>query len=173
MPSEEPHVADWEHVGFLSVILAFFVWYLADSIAASPTFSNLILIAPVGAVAIGLALLIGSLEIFGNRAVARAVRFERIERTEQGPSRFRSGSIRSIVLLMGLFALFVVALPYLGFDVASFAFIAGALWLLGERRIVFTLVVALCISAAISLAALTLLTVPVPLQIAPVLWRAL
>jgi putative tricarboxylic transport membrane protein len=173
MASEQPHVIDWEHVGFVAVILAFLAWYLADASVASPTFSNLILIAPVGAVAIVLAILIGALEIFGHRAVARAIRLERVERTEHGPSRFRSGSIRSIMLLMGSFALFVSAIPYLGFDIGSFVFIAATLWLLGERRILFILVVALCVSAAISLAALTLVTVPVPLQIAPALWRAL
>lgn len=74
---------------------------------------------------------------------------------------------------MVLFGLFVAAIPYLGLDIASFIFIIATLWLLGERRVIFTLSLALGISAAISIAALALLTFPIPLGIARSLWRAL
>ncbi len=74
---------------------------------------------------------------------------------------------------MGLFGLFVAAMPYLGLDVASLIFIVATLWLLGERRVIFMLSLALSISAAISIAAMTLLTFPIPMGIARLLWRAL
>ena len=92
---------------------------------------------------------------------------------EAAPGRFRTGSLGTSVALMGLFGLFVVAMPYLGFDVATFFFTLATLWLLGERRVIFSLSLALGISAALSLAALTLLTFPIPLGIARSLWRDL
>jgi hypothetical protein len=71
------------------------------------------------------------------------------------------------------FGVFVAAISYVGFDIASFLFIAASLWLFGERRVIFTLSLALGISAGISIAALALLTFPVPMGIARSLWRAL
>jgi hypothetical protein len=44
---------------------------------------------------------------------------------------------------MALFATFVIAIPYAGFGIATFAFVAATLWLLGERRPLVTLVLAL------------------------------
>ncbi len=174
MPSERQHATDWEHVFFLVTILAFLVWYLWDATAASPTFTNLILIAPVGALAVILALYIGSIEIFGHHGMPKDAPVGKVETVAgNAPSRFRAGSVGTITLLMGCFGLFVAAIPYLGFDVATFGFIVATLWLLGERRVLFTLALALGISAGISITALTLLTFPIPMGIAPAVWRAL
>jgi len=74
---------------------------------------------------------------------------------------------------MVLFGAFVAAIPYAGFDAATFVFVLATLWLLGERRIVFSLSLSLGIAAALSVAALTLLTFPMPLLVARSLWRAL
>ena len=174
MPSEGERALDWEHLFFLALILAFLTWYLADATIASPTFSNLILVGPVGAIAAILALYIGAGEIFARRAAAK------IAPTDGGdgaaisdPSRFRTGSLGTIALLMACFGLFVAAIPYLGFDVATFVFTVATLWLLGERRVIFMLSLALGMSAGISVAALTLLTFPIPMGIARALWRAL
>jgi len=174
MPSERQHVKDWEHVFFLTIMLGFLLWYLTDATAASPTFSNLILIAPVGAAALILLLYVGAVEIFGRGGVPKTSAPGQSELpAESASSRFRAGSRRAVALLMVLFGLFVAAIPYLGLDIASFIFIVATLWLLGERRIIFTLSLALGISAAISIAALALLTFPIPLGIARSLWRAL
>jgi hypothetical protein len=174
MPSERQHATDWEHIGFLAALLAFIVWYLYDATAASPTFSNLILVGPVAALAIVLALYIGAVEIFGQHVAPALSAIGKTEAAaENSPSRFRAGSVGTIMLLMSCFGLFVIAIPYLGFDVATFAFIAATLWLLGERRILFILSLALGISAGISIAALTLLTFPIPMGIARAVWGAL
>jgi hypothetical protein len=173
MPGTERRVIDWEHLAVVLAILGFLAWYLSDAALASPTFSNLILIAPIGACAAALALFVGVTEILNRQAPAPVIDLHQGETSETAPSRFRSGSIKAILLLMGLFAIYVAAIPYAGFDVASFFFIAGTLWLLGERRVLMTLAIALGVSAGISLAALTLLTVPVPLGVAPIFWSAL
>jgi len=170
MQSERARVTDWEHLVFIAIMLAFVVWYLADATVASPTFSNLILIAPVGAVAAVLLLYVGSTEILGRNAVAKTA----ASPTDAVvPGRFRAGSLKTIALLMCLFGLFVAAMPYVGFDVASFIFVVATLWLLGERRVMFSLLLALGISAAISVAALAMLTFPIPMGIARAVWSAL
>ena len=164
---------DWEHLLFLAMLLGFVTWYLSTSTIASATFSNLILIAPVSAGAILLLLYIGWNEIASPSPAAPTTLSQMEPQTNVSASRFRSGSIRTIAALMGLFALFVAAIPYLGFDVSTFFFIGATLWLLGERRVIFSLTIALAIAAALSIAALTLLTFPMPLGVARVLWSHL
>jgi len=173
MSNEGGHRTDWEHLFFVAFILAFLVWYLWTATAASPTFSNLILIAPVGALAGVLAMYAGAAELFGHTAVMKGVNFAAGTERHQTPSRFRVGSLVTIGLLMVLFGAFVAAIPYAGFDAATFVFVLATLWLLGERRIVFSLSLSLGIAAALSVAALTLLTFPMPLLVARSLWRAL
>ncbi len=169
MPSERQRSLDWEHFFFLTLVLAFLVWYLSDAILASPTFSNLILIAPVGAAAVGLLIYIGVSEFIGGTDATAGASAH----ATGNPSRYRTTSIGSIALLMLFFALFVAAIPYAGLDVATFAFTAATLWLLGERRVIFTLSLALGIAVGVSIAAMTLLTFPMPMGIARILWRAL
>jgi putative tricarboxylic transport membrane protein len=171
MSGQRQRVIDWEHLCFLAALVAFVAWYLCDAIAASPTFSNLILIAPAGILAVALALYIAATEILPLRPrVGAAADIETAPPAE--PSRFRQGSLGTIALLMGLFGLFVAAIPYAGFDVASFAFTAATLWLLGERRILFGLLLALGLAASVSIAALALLTVPMPMTVVRYGWGA-
>ena len=167
------HLPDWEHVLFVAMLLGFVTWYLSTATIASATFSNLILIAPVSAAAILLLLHIGWKEIAGLSSAAPIALSQTEPQANASASRFRSGSTRTIAALMGLFALFVIAIPYLGFDISTFFFIGATLWLLGERRVIFSLTLAFAIAAALSIAALTLLTFPMPLGIARVLWSGL
>jgi putative tricarboxylic transport membrane protein len=172
MPNEKTRSVDWEHFLFLAIMAAFLVWYLADATLASPTFSNLILVAPVGAVAVGLLIYVVVAELIGPGAAVEAAAPAEGGATGD-PSRFRTTtSLGSITLLMVFFALFVAAIPYAGFDVATFVFVAATLWLLGERRVAFTLSLALGIAVGISIAAMTLLTFPLPMGVARILWRA-
>jgi putative tricarboxylic transport membrane protein len=174
MPREPKRVRDWEHVLFATMLLGFVVWYLATATAASPTFSNLMLIAPVGAVAIVLIVFIVLAEVFGRSSAATIGPSGQLEKSSPAAQeRFRSGAVGTIVALIVLFGLFVVAIPYVGFDIATFAFTLATLWLLGERGIVFSLSIALGTAAVLSIAALTLLTFPMPLTVARTLWGAL
>jgi hypothetical protein len=166
---------DWEHFCLPAIFLVFVVWYLWTATAASATFSNLILIGPVGALAAALLLYIASAEILGRRRPDTVTTPDNDGRqaAHAPPGRFRSSSIGTVLALMLLFALFVAAMPYVGFDIASFAFTLATLWLLGERRVVFSLSLALATALVISVAALALLTFPIPLGIARALWKML
>jgi putative tricarboxylic transport membrane protein len=171
MSGQRQRVIDWEHLCFLSALVAFVAWYLWDSAAASPTFSNLILIAPAGAFAVILAFYIALTEVLPLRPGTGAAAVAKPAPPAE-PSRFRAGSLRTIALLMGLFGLFVAAIPYAGFDVAAFAFTAATLWLLGERRILFGLLLALGLALGVSIAAQALLTVPMPMTVVRYGWSA-
>lgn len=173
MSREREHVPDWEHLLFAALLLAFIVWYLWTAAAASLTFSNLILIGPVGAVAAGLLLYIASIEIFGRMSAANASSIQADAAASTAHGRFRSGSLATIAALMGLFGAYVVAIPYIGFDVATFLFVGATLWLLGERNIAVLLSLALGIAVALSVAALTLQTFPIPLAVARAVWSNL
>lgn len=174
LPRGRAHGADREHLVVLALILGFVVWYLWTATAASPTFSNLILIAPVGVVAIALLLYIAAVEISGPRTRAQLPPAAEAERAAHAPQqRFRTSSIGAVVTLMAFFGVFVAAMPYVGFDISTFFFTLATLWLLGERRVVFSLVLALGTAIAVSIAALTLLTFPMPLGIARTLWSGL
>jgi putative tricarboxylic transport membrane protein len=173
MSREREHVPDWEHLLFAALLLAFIVWYLWTAAAASLTFSNLILIGPVGAVAAGLLLYIASVEIFGRMPAANASAIQADAAASTAHGRFRSGSLATIAALIGLFGAYVVAIPYIGFDVATFLFVGATLWLLGERNIVMLLSLALGIAVALSVAALTLLTFPMPMAVARAVWSNL
>src|ERR1700744_5024115 len=104
MPNEKSRNVDWEHILFLAIMAAFLVWYLSDATLASPTFSNLILIAPVGAVAVGLLIYVAVSEFTGGPAAPAA---EAAAHATGNPSRYRGTSLGSIALLMLFFALFV------------------------------------------------------------------
>jgi putative tricarboxylic transport membrane protein len=174
MASERLHATDWEHLGFLAALLAFIIWYLCDATLASPTFSNLILVAPVGMLAILCGVYIVVVEILGHRdAAGPSATASADSAPGASPARFRAGSVGTIMLLMAFFALFVAAMPYAGLDVATFAFIAATLWLLGERRPLFILSLAFGVAAAISIAALALLTFPIPMGVARAVWSTL
>ncbi len=155
-------------------MLGFVVWYLWTATAASPTLSNLILIAPVGAAAIALLLYIAAVEKRGPRTPAQLSPAAEAEQAANAPQqRFRTSSIGTVTTLMAFFGIFVAAMPYVGFDISTFFFTLATLWLLGERRVVFSFVFAVGTAIAVSIAALTLLTFPMPLGVARTLWSGL
>jgi hypothetical protein len=55
------------------------------------------------------------------------------------------------VFVLAVFLLFLAGIPYLGFDLAVFFSVIAVLWLSGERRVMFSLSLALGIAAALCL----------------------
>ena len=66
---------------------------------------------------------------------------------------------------MALFALYIVSLNWLGFDVGTFLFLLASLWFGGERRAVWLAGYALAFSSAASLFFMTMLPYPMPMLI--------
>jgi len=53
------------------------------------------------------------------------------------------------VYVIAAVPLFLAGIPYLGVDLAVFFFVIAALWLAGERRVLFSLLLALGIATAL------------------------
>jgi hypothetical protein len=109
-------------VALLGLIIAFAVWLTLDARRASPDLENLVLIVPAAVLTVGTACWL---------AVAAALRQE-----PAGTAAASSGGFAMKVAgLLLLLVLLVAGLEVVGFDVASFLFLLGGAWLLGERRL--------------------------------------
>ncbi|HEX3938335.1 MAG TPA: hypothetical protein VHX43_12605 [Xanthobacteraceae bacterium] len=62
------------------------------------------------------------------------------------PTALRHSADWRPVFFIAVLLLFVAGIPYLGFDLAIFFFVIAALWLFGERRVLFSLSLALGIA---------------------------
>lgn len=122
---------DWGHLSLVLLFAGVTIAYLADSWAASGSLRNLVLLVPVSAVSLLLCALV-VIEIIRNseRAMEPAAQ-------EEGAEPLPGSIIDRYkpALLMALFALYVMTLPWLGFDVGSAVFVAAALVMDGERRL--------------------------------------
>lgn len=101
---------------------------------------------------VALALLSGSLLFQGVRAPATAIM--EIETT-------RENAIRAVSLL-AILIVFVVSFRFVGFAPGSFFFVTALQLLLGEKRILRTLLVALAVTATLYIVFVILLRVPLP-----------
>lgn len=143
---------------------AFIGWYLWNSATASATFENLLLVGPVGVLGLGLVLFIAAQTLLGNRVPPV---------TAGIPQRMPVGRTRDAIAVIIAFLIFVAALPIIGFDVATFLFMAAVLVYLGERRIVWVAGLSLAIAAGLTAGALATLTYPLPTAFMGRLWGLL
>src|SRR3546814_1724692 len=104
--------------------------YLADAWTASGSLRNPVLLLPVGALSLMLCALVVVDVVRRARAAPEAVS------QEESPAPVGQSFIDRYkpAVLMALFALYVMTLPWLGFDVGSAVFVAAALVMDGEDR---------------------------------------
>ena len=129
------------HLLFLIVVLSSTGFLLWDSWRASASLQNLVVIAPAAIIVFALAGLIVFTELRSK---------PKEEKPEAGP-RQSLGELKTILSTMALFGLYTIALTTIGFDAATFIFIAAGLRIQGEKRplvilvyaAVFTLIVVL------------------------------
>lgn len=135
---------DWGHLALVVLIAGVVGAYLLDTIQASAATDNLILILPAALVALGLCafLVIGIL------------------RRTQAPGD--QSPLGGTPALMGLFALYIITLPVVGFDVGSAVFVAAALLVDGERRPVNLILVPVVFAVLVTLAFRALVPYPIP-----------
>lgn len=124
---------EWGHVLFVLGIGGWVSWYFLDAYHASSTVTNLILIAPASALALCLCGLILFRRLRDACTAPDAVEPEAPAEAEtpagaSGLTRYRP------VAFIVLFGLYIVGLETIGYDVASWLFIAASLVLAGERR---------------------------------------
>lgn len=102
----------------LFVLAGLAALYGIDAFRASSEVLNLIMILPV-TVAILILCAIQFVLVLAGKAV------------EPEPGE----PLRQVFPIMLLFAAYVLSLPWLGFDVGTFAFLCAFLWMSGERRL--------------------------------------
>jgi hypothetical protein len=162
---EPERSARFEHLGFVAVLGVFVAWYLWGSVSASASFENLILVGPVSVLGIVLVLFILAQTLLrGNHTSDAAAGI---------PNRMPVGRTRDALAVILAFVVFVAALPIIGFDLATFFFMAAVLVYLGERRIVWIVALSLGIAVALTAGALATLTYPLPTAIMGRLWGLL
>ena len=115
----------WGHVVLLIGIAMVVLWYLRDTYMASHQIGNLVFILPVSVITLALctAVLVQTVREAGTTETADA----------QAPAKpwiERYGA----VLMMALFALFVLGSDRIGFDICAYLFIALAIVVQGEKR---------------------------------------
>ncbi|UEM24420.1 tripartite tricarboxylate transporter TctB family protein (plasmid) [Skermanella mucosa] len=140
----------WGQCASFLLMALFTVWYLQDAYTASPTLPNMILIGPIGAVALIICASFLARELRGLRIVPAGPRDPVAERDYR------------VAGAMALMVLYIVGLFWIGFDIATFLFLAGGMALQGERRWAFLIIYAAIVSATVVYGMRELLSVPVP-----------
>lgn len=152
--------AVWGHLGLLAFLAVFVVWYVLDARAASPFIENTILIVPASILALILIVTV----------VPQTISITRAD-PETEPAGERQ-SLREFALahrhelragmLMLLLGGYVFSAPFIGFDAATFLFLATSLWVVGERRPLIVLGFALALAAVLIAGMQAALTLDLP-----------
>ena len=132
----------------LLVLASLVTAYGIDSYSASTEVLNLILVLPLTIIVLVLCLIQFVVELRDS--------------TSTPPAR---ESIADVGPVIGLFAVYVVSLNWLGFDVGTALFVAAFLWLHGERRLPWLLGYSIALAFALALFFSAMLPYPMPMLI--------
>lgn len=134
----------------LAIFAGFTLWYLYDAWSASPSAENLILIAPIGVLAL--------------ICIAVAVGLEIRARLGRGSDGEATSPISPKTLaLMAALVIYVGAMPYIGFDTATFLFSISGAFAMGERRPFMLVVFAFLLTTIVIVTFKHMQPVPLPL----------
>jgi hypothetical protein len=142
-------------VALATGIAGWAAWYCWDAWRGSSDVENMIMILPVSAAAI-------LLYIFVLTGCFKRVDPTEAESSPSHPRTDRRTAIR-IAGSMALLAGFVVAGPFIGFDIATFVFTLAMMAFLGERRILVLVAAPTLFTAGVIYSFNILLSTPLPL----------
>jgi Tripartite tricarboxylate transporter TctB family len=150
---------DLPHLAFVTGIGAWSAWFCRDAWRSNAGIENLIMIVPVSAVAIVLYLFVaaGCFHVVDDSDAQKNASREPLA----------SGIGVRIAGSMSLLAAYVVAGPWLGFDVATFLYLIAMMAFLGERRVFVLLLVPLVFCVTVIYCFNYLLATPLPLFFVP------
>ncbi|MFN3881972.1 MAG: tripartite tricarboxylate transporter TctB family protein [Nitrincola lacisaponensis] len=143
---------DYGHLCMLLGLAGFTIWYLSDAIRVSFTTPNLLLILPVSLAV--LLLCIAELII----STYRGKLFEAVD----------DEPVRDILPIILLFAVYVLTLPWLGFDLGTILFVAIFLRMKNERNWFWVLGYSIGFGIAIALFFALMLPYPMPMTFLPI-----
>jgi len=130
----------------LLALASLVVLYGIDAYKASSEFLNLILVLPLIAIVLVLCLVQFIIELR--------------DRKSDTPAR---ESVADVAPVIGLFALYVLTLQWLGFDIGTMLFVAAFLWLQGERRWRWLIGYSMSLSFGLALFFSAMLPYPMPM----------
>ena len=122
--------------------------YAIDSYSASTEVLNLILVLPLTIIVLALCLIQFVVELR--------------DTTSMPPAR---DNVTDAVPVIGLFAVYVLSLNWLGFDVGTALFVAAFLWFHGERRLPWLLGYSIALGFALALFFSAMLPYPMPMLV--------
>lgn len=152
----ERRVIDWGHLALIAVIGVIVVSYLVDARATSLKLNNLLLVQPAAILAL----------VFIALILPQTI--TKLPPDDVPDARRRRENLVEFLrvgLLAGVFGIFVFSLERVGFDVATFAFVAVGLWICGERRLWLVLVYSLVFTALVILGYQQLVPYPFPTSV--------
>lgn len=117
----------------VSLLALFICWYTLSAWQASPMIENMILIVPIAAIALLMAL--GEMVrqyMYNKRSKLEVKIVDTENRDEEGKD-----SVFTVLPIIGLFTAYVLSLEFIGFDIATTLFVAAFLWHQKERRLVW------------------------------------
>ena len=131
----------------LLVLASLVTAYGIDSYSASTEILNLILVLPLTIIVLVLCLIQFVVELRDSTST---------------PAR---ENIADVAPVIGLFAVYVLSLNWLGFDVGTVLFVAAYLWLQGERRLPWLLGYSIALGFALALFFSAMLPYPMPMLV--------
>jgi putative tricarboxylic transport membrane protein len=134
-------------IAVLAALSLFTSWYLWEAWGASNSVENLIFILPIAV----LTLLMCTLELI------KQLFSDLVEANKP------TESMLSVLPVIILFAVYVLSLEWVGFDVGTVLFVASFLFLQGERRVVWLIAYSLVFGIVVALFFSNMLPYPMPM----------
>jgi putative tricarboxylic transport membrane protein len=132
----------------LLVLAGLVLLYGVDAIRASTNILNLIFVLPVTVIVLVLCVVQFGIEF--------------LQVTSESSAK---DPVKDLIPVMALFAIYVITLNWLGFDVGTFLFIGAFLWLHGERRWPWLIGYSLAFSSLMALFFSFMLPYPMPMLV--------
>ena len=132
----------------LLVLASLVTAYAIDSYSASTEVLNLILVLPLTIIVLVLCLVQFIAELRGPTSIP--------------PAR---DNVTDAARVIGLFAVYVLSLNWLGFDAGTALFVAAFLWFHGERRLPWLLGYSIALGFALALFFSAMLPYPMPMLV--------
>ncbi|HEY9055513.1 MAG TPA: tripartite tricarboxylate transporter TctB family protein [Aurantimonas sp.] len=162
-------VVDWGHLGFLAFIGGVVLTYLFDARAVSLKINNLLLVQPAAIIALVLIACVLP-QCFKRRSLddGRMTSDARARENDPAIDPDAAGQRRGLIKVAALAALlgiFTYFLEAIGFDVATFLFMAFGLVLCGERKWWVVLLFSAAFTLFVVYGYSTLVPYPFPMRI--------
>lgn len=146
--------ARWGPLALAALMTGWSLWYFADAYLASARIQNLIFIAP----AVTIVTILFAVVLI----TALLRRSDKVQEKDEQVVKATAQRLTMPIAVMILLLLYVVSLPRIGFDLATFLFIAGTLLAQGERRPLFIIIYSAIFSLLVVWAFKAMLTLDMP-----------